>query len=220
MTNIAINQTCGDGNSAEPVTVTVSCTCTPGTPGPATDRLAEAALHGFAAATVLPQYCDRAVKHTGPLVIGATAILPAGASIAAVGVAVAAPGDGETGTDSRVAVYIGGIAEKAGQSLHKATLYTAAGWRWANLEQPVTAADDDRIVWLVAQVPNFTGTPPSILAAGQPGEPGMLNGLRYRSVIVNGLEELPLIFDGDAIPFSGRLEVPALAASSVPVSQP
>ncbi|WP_449060586.1 hypothetical protein [Planomonospora algeriensis] len=221
MTSIVINP---DG-TAEPVTVNVNCSgCSAGQPTPdpvpAARPLSEAALHGFGAATVLPHYCDRTVEYAGPVLVGVSAVLPAGTPVGAVGIAVAGRGEGEASQESRVGVYIGGVAELAGQSAHKATLFTAAGWRWAALEAPVAAAEVDRVVWLVAQVPHFPDTMPSFLAAAQGPGAQLVNSHRYRSVIVNGRQELPPIFDGDALPFVARAEVPAMAVSARPVYQP
>jgi hypothetical protein len=220
MTSIAINPVCGDAGACDQVTINVNCTCNPQPPAPSQPRLNEAALHGFDMATVLPHYCNHMTTYSGPLLVGTTAILPAGTPLAAVGVAVAAPGEGDAGQDSRFGVYIGGIAELAARTPHKANLFTSDGWRWANLERPIAAAEVDRIVWLVAQVPHFLTAGPSFLSIRQVHGTNMVGGLRRRSVIVQGYKELPPIFDGDAVPMSDQMSVPAMAGSSTPVAQP
>ncbi|GAB2468465.1 hypothetical protein GCM10027187_40830 [Streptosporangium sandarakinum] len=220
MANITINS-----GSDDPVAVTVNCCCTPEpTPEPEPvpgGGLREAALHGFTAATVLPHLCNTTTSPSGPALVAATAILPAGKSIASVGVAVADPAQGEAFQPSRVAVYIGSsIAELGGASAEVPRLFTVAGWRWGNLETPVAAAEEDRVVWLVAQLPYFSVAMPGLLCAAQLRGPNMVNSSTYRSVVVQGATELPGIFDGDAVPFTVQQAVPALAASSRAVIQP
>ncbi|MEU4331400.1 hypothetical protein [Nonomuraea dietziae] len=221
MSQISINQSCGDG-CAEQVTINVNCTCKPTQPPAPQPRLTEASLYGFATCTVLPQYCTFKVTPTpGPYLMGATAILPAGVSLASIGVAVLEPGVGEMSHESRVAVYVGGVAEKAGQSLHLPELFTGGtGWRWANLDKPVMAAEEDRPVWLVAQVPSFTTHMPTFLSCAATTGFGFVNGLRPRNVLVQGAAQLPQIFEADAVPFTPRPEIPLMAGVSYPIVKP
>ncbi|GAA2691841.1 hypothetical protein [Nonomuraea recticatena] len=222
MSQISINQACGDG-CADQVTINVNCTCKPPSPGPASSRLAEASLYGYAASTGLPPHATYKLHYpTGPFLLGATAILPAGVSLASIGIGVLESGEGEMTGLSRLAVYIGGVAEKAGQTEHLPNLFAAGttGWRWANLEAPVPAADADREVWLVAQVPSFATRMPTFLSSAPHIVPGFVNGLRARSVMVQGLSQLPPIFDGDAVQFTPRSEIPLMAGLSTPIAQP
>lgn len=213
MTGIDINPGCGDQ-----VNININCGCEP--PRTPTPAMTEVGLHGFAAATVLPHYCSSAVAELGPYLLGATAILPAGVPLASVGIGVTQPANGVAAGESAFAVYIGGIPELVAKTAPKANLFTAVGVRWAPLEAGIAATDQDRVVWLVAQVPAFSGVGPSFVGALQVSGPSMVNAQRYRSVVVEGRTELPPLFDGDAVPFTSPRYVPMLVGSSKGVIQP
>ncbi|TMR08722.1 hypothetical protein ETD86_46600 [Nonomuraea turkmeniaca] len=202
------------------MTITVTCGCQSVEPEPpaAAPRLSELDLHGYTCATVLPPYITRTARVAAAL-FGVSAVLPAGASIASVGVAVANPAIGDAFTESRLGVYVGGIPELVAKSDHKANLYTFGGWRWAPLNKTVTPADEDRVIWLVAQIPLFSSSQPDFAAAGGDAS-SLLNGSRYRSVIVKEAVELPPMFDGDAVPFTPRGDLIAMAATDYGVVQP
>ncbi|MFI9845076.1 hypothetical protein ACIHFD_49215 [Nonomuraea sp. NPDC051941] len=215
MTDIDINPGSGD-----PVTININCACEPTTPPAPAAAMTELDLYGYAAATVLPHYCNTAVAELGPYLLGATAILPAGRSLASVGIGVAVPASGVAAGECAFGVYMGGIPELVATTAPKANLFASAGVRWAPLKSAIEASDQDRVVWLVAQVPAYSIGSPAFLSALHANGPSMINAQRYRSVIVEGQAELPPMFDADAVPFTSPRYLPMLVGSSDGVIQP
>ncbi|MGI5293075.1 hypothetical protein ACQEVF_58545 [Nonomuraea polychroma] len=204
---ITINIPCGDGGEE---------------PDPVTEPYLPYAVNGLVCAAVQPELLTSSQTMAGPLLVAARAYLPPRISLAHVGIAVTTPAVGTPATECRLAVYHGGVGEKLGQTENKPTLYTRSGWRFANLETPIPAADTGRIVWLVATVPNFSQAGPSLACTPDLASATLLNAWGYRAVEVGGATTLPPMFDNDApdVDFTMITRVCGLTAGPGGIAQP
>ncbi|MEV4296082.1 hypothetical protein [Microbispora rosea] len=126
-----------------PITVKVGCV---GEPDPDPELLRRDDLYGFACATPCPSTATVAPATPTTRSSARPPYSPqASSSHRSVSNSTARPGQ-----PARRKIPPAIYSSLLGKTADKPTLYTKSGWRWAQLEQSVPVAQDDRFIWLFA----------------------------------------------------------------------
>ncbi|SDL72712.1 hypothetical protein SAMN05421874_1289 [Nonomuraea maritima] len=178
--------------------ITVNCCgCTANPPAAAPTVLRAEDVYGLSCATLLPEHVNGAAP-LGRQMVCAKAVLPAGKAITHLGVLLSSAAEGTRSGEARLAVYseAGGLVAA---TANDPELFMTSGWSYSPLDAPVSAEAEDRMIWLTALVPQYSGKQPGFIMLENPiySEPDIYNPNGRRTFTHPGLTQLPTDIGGD-----------------------